>query len=59
MDGYFKTTLKGKLENLPADGAEMRESLQDPRFSAQVFFGIYQKRVTPQVEAPGQIEQPV
>jgi len=38
---YFSEFLKDKVEHLPANRMEMREALKDPRFSAQVFFGIY------------------
>lgn len=41
VQSYFTDNLKGKVEKLPIDFAEMRDSLQEPRFSAQVFFGIY------------------
>jgi hypothetical protein len=38
---YFTDFLQGKVEKRPADCAEMRDALQDPRVSAQVLFGIY------------------
>lgn len=41
MQSYFTDNLKGKVEKLPIDFAEIRDALQEPRFSAQVFFGIY------------------
>jgi hypothetical protein len=42
VQSYF-TDLKDKdkVEKFPTDCAEMRDALQEPRFSAQVFFGIY------------------
>jgi hypothetical protein len=38
---YFKDFLNEKVEKLPADRGEMQEALQNPVFSAQVFFGNY------------------
>ena len=41
VQDYFNEHLKEAVQNVPPNPAEMRAVLQDPRISAQVFFGLY------------------